>query len=83
MRRGTATKDTALQMRIGAGKAKMKSMAMREMEPEREGNLGRRGMTIWAMWMLVRKKTQGQVHQGGRKIGNVYTLGFYENLDIY
>jgi hypothetical protein len=27
-------------------------------------------------------KTQGQVHTGGRKDRNVYTLGFYGNLDI-
>jgi hypothetical protein len=27
-------------------------------------------------------KTQGQVHKGGRKSRNVYTLGFNGNLDI-
>ncbi len=55
---------------------------MREMEPEREGNLGRRGMTFFEVWRLVQQKTQGQVHKGGRKIRNVYTLGYYEKLDI-
>jgi hypothetical protein len=56
---------------------------MKETELEREGNLGRRGMTVLAVWRLVQKKTQGQGHKGGRKSRNVYTLGFYGNLDIY
>ncbi len=54
----------------------------RETEPERGGNLGRRGMMVLAVWRLVRQKTQGQVHKGGRKSRNVYKLGFYGNLDI-
>ncbi len=71
-------KDMALQMTIGVGKVKMKSIAMRETEPEIEGNLGRGGMMVLAVWRL----TQGQVHEGGRKSRNVYTLGLYGNLDV-
>jgi hypothetical protein len=41
-------------MRIGALKVKMKRVRVREMESEREGNLRRRGMTVLAVWMLVR-----------------------------
>jgi hypothetical protein len=82
MHGGRAPKETALQITIGVGKVKMKSTAMREMEPEREGSLGRRGMLVLVVRMLVQQKTQDQVHKGGRKIRNVYTYGFYENLDI-
>ncbi len=32
---------------------------VREMESEREGNLGRRGMTVLAVLMLVQQKAQG------------------------
>ncbi len=64
MRGGRAITDTALQMTKGVGKVKRKSVAMRETEPEREGNLGRRGMKVLAVWRLVRQKTQGQVHEG-------------------
>jgi hypothetical protein len=46
----------ALQMTIGAGKVKRKSLAMRETEPEREGNLGRRGMMVLVVWRLVQQK---------------------------
>jgi hypothetical protein len=77
-----ATKETALQMTIGAGNVKMKRVAVREREPERGGNLVRRGTTVLAVWILVRQKTQGRAHKGGRKIRNVYTLGFNENLDM-
>jgi hypothetical protein len=56
MRRGRVTKDASLQMTIGAEKVKINSVAMREMEPEKEGNLGRRGMMILVVWMLVRQK---------------------------
>ncbi len=48
-----ATKKTALWMTIGAGKVKMKRVAVREMELEREGILGRRGMTVLVVWILA------------------------------
>ncbi len=50
---GRAIMDTALQMARGTGKVKRKSVAMRETELEREENLGRRVMTVLAMWRLV------------------------------
>ncbi len=46
-------------MTIGAGKVKSKSIAMRETEPEREGNLGIQGITALAVGRLVQHKTQG------------------------
>ncbi len=49
MHGGRATKDTALQMIIGVEKVKRKSVAMGETELKREGNLGRRGMTVLAV----------------------------------
>jgi hypothetical protein len=68
--------------KIGVGKVNRKSVAMRETEPEREVNLGRRGMMELTVWRIVRQKIQGQVHEGGRKSRNVYTLRFHGNLDI-
>jgi hypothetical protein len=59
MHGGRAIKDMALQMTIGVGKVKMKSIVMRVTETEREGNLGQRGMTVLGVWMLVHQKTQG------------------------
>jgi hypothetical protein len=59
MREGRATKDTAHQIIRGVRKVKMKRVAVREREPEREGNLERRGMTVLVVWMLVQQKTQG------------------------
>jgi hypothetical protein len=60
------------------GKIKMKRVAVRETETQRDRNWGRRGLTVLAVWMLVCQKTQGQVHKGGRKFRNVYMLGFNE-----
>ncbi len=68
IRGGRVTKDTELQIIIRAGKVKMKSIAMRETEPHREGNLGRQGMMVLVVCRLVRQKTQGPVHEGGRKV---------------
>ncbi len=59
MHGGRAKKDTALQMTKGAGKVKRKSVAMRETELEREGNLGRRGMRVLVVLRLVQQKTHG------------------------
>ncbi len=79
---GRATKDTALQMTIGVGKVKRKSLSMRETEPESKQNFRRRGMMVLTVWRLVQQKTQCPVQKGERNSRNVYKLRFYENLEL-